>query len=509
MTRFGRRYFLAGAGAAAASLGLGSIGSASPGRARRFVFIPTGNGYDAWITMSEMTKSYIREQGGTDPSPNRWWGAPDSAGRRGRYSESNTEVYSLEGALAGAPGLRGFESAGLLDRCMMVYGLSSAVSGAFHGNQHGLLSSTRTVSRLPGGQTIDSYLEQLDCVRGVGESTTPIGAVRIGAATNGFGSGISYDLCASGRGVPLPVVTSPHAAWNAYIRPFVDGGGLSEIELRSRLLDLAARDATASVAESRNPIARNQLERLRDAANTQEMNLDLMRSLVGERFGTLNDRMPSMPPASLGVQEYKRFQSDVALGALISGLTNVVVLSMGAAGGWGFRYELGPISSADSTHGTFYHPFSGLSDDSDEADDQIQRRAELRMAWTLELDSVASLAAGLAATPEPNGDGSMLDNTVLVFQPDNGTDHHGNVDDFPTLLVGGENLGLRTEGRALFYPDFRGGHENRRELYNLLATLGTTLAGEDSEEGSATTLGASIGDANQRLAPGILPELLA
>jgi hypothetical protein len=54
----------------------------------------------------------------------------------------------------------------------------------------------------------------------------------------------------------------------------------------------------------------------------------------------------------------------------------------------------------------------------------------------------------------PEGDGNMLDNTLIVYFSDAGQQHHANYENFPMVLVG--NLGgkLKT-GRFIHYPSYR------------------------------------------------------
>ena len=72
------------------------------------------------------------------------------------------------------------------------------------------------------------------------------------------------------------------------------------------------------------------------------------------------------------------------------------------------------------------------------------------------MEALAGLARTLAQTPDTDGS-TMLDNTAIVFVPDNGEQHHSTASDFPTLLLGGNAMGLRTDGRTVIYPGLREG----------------------------------------------------
>lgn len=69
---------------------------------------------------------------------------------------------------------------------------------------------------------------------------------------------------------------------------------------------------------------------------------------------------------------------------------------------------------------------------------------------------LASLARKLEATPEPNGDGNMLDHTTIVWTNELGKGNSHSHEDIPFVLLGG-GLGFKT-GRAL---QFEGQAHNR------------------------------------------------
>ncbi|MEM9192496.1 MAG: hypothetical protein AAGF12_25200 [Myxococcota bacterium] len=111
---------------------------------------------------------------------------------------------------------------------------------------------------------------------------------------------------------------------------------------------------------------------------------------------------------------------------------------------------------------------------------------------------IANLARSLAATPEASGDGSMLDNTLILYMSDNGEKHHSKAEEWPTLLVGGNNLGFKTDGRTVIYPRF--GAANNRQMSNLFNSLGHAAGADMNEFGM---------EGSQRIAPGPLSEIWA
>jgi len=85
---------------------------------------------------------------------------------------------------------------------------------------------------------------------------------------------------------------------------------------------------------------------------------------------------------------------------------------------------------------------------------------------------IARLATRLQAVRE--GNGTMLDNTVIVYLSDSGESHHPSLYEWPMVLLG--NLGgrLRTEGRFLQFPRYQSRtHRTTANLYlSLLHAVG-------------------------------------
>ena len=83
-------------------------------------------------------------------------------------------------------------------------------------------------------------------------------------------------------------------------------------------------------------------------------------------------------------------------------------------------------------------------------------------------EQVAYLAKRLADTPEPGGNGSMLDHTTIVWTNELGKGNSHTMDNIPFVLVGG-GLGFKT-GRSVKYP--KGGVPHNRLLLSLAHGFG-------------------------------------
>jgi hypothetical protein len=183
------------------------------------------------------------------------------------------------------------------------------------------------------------------------------------------------------------------------------------------------------------------------------------------------------PYASDDPLEQLRLQADIATASLLAGLTNVAVISFGAGDYyWSLQYpslvDLYPgkqmLGGHDLRHGESPEYYEVLH--------EVTSRGIAEMA---------RMARTLAAQPEQGG--TMLDNTLLLYMSDNGEKHHSNAEEWPMLLVGGNNMGFKTDGRSVTYP--KSGHENNRQTSNMFNSLlhGAGLPTDDFGHSNPTT----------------------
>ncbi|MDA1015275.1 MAG: DUF1552 domain-containing protein [Planctomycetota bacterium] len=140
---------------------------------------------------------------------------------------------------------------------------------------------------------------------------------------------------------------------------------------------------------------------------------------------------------------------DIATAALIAGLTNVVTIR---PDGLGTLYT--GLAADKGVHGLGHG----------EGADPIGHRRNIRR---FHVEQITRLAAKLKSTPE--GRGTMLDNTVIVYFSDAGEKHHASSTQWPFVLVGGPASKLKTTGRYLQYPSYQ--QPRHRTIANLHMTL--------------------------------------
>ncbi len=362
--------------------------------------------------------------------------------------------------------------ASLVPKSAVVLGLSSTVAGGGHSSFQGGLACARGDSDKTAAVTIDAAIAAK-----IG-TLTPFDAVRLGV--NRGTTPLAYNTCAFGPGRPAPITTSPANAYASLFGAIAAGASQAEIDERKKLLDFAKADVNAALATfGGSSVERAKLETYLAAietAQTRQQRLIALRNKVQP----LVPGAPSADPryASADPLERLAVQFDLATASLLGGLTNVVVLVSGPGGGLDLVY-----SSVLARH------FTGTEASIDRhtlqhgvADPKYQTAIMDVTAEHVKL--IAKMARTLDSQPE--GDGTMLDHTLILYMSDNGEQHHSEAKEWPMLLVGGKKLGFKTDGRTVVYPGW--GNANNRQVSNMFNTLGhatgDTAMNEFGDEGS-------------------------
>ena len=181
---------------------------------------------------------------------------------------------------------------------------------------------------------------------------------------------------------------------------------------------------------------------------------------IEEKKAALTDRIKKYAPEQTGrfdsTAPSGRIEShfEIASAALIAGLTNVITLRPDTLG---VKYsELGLTNSV--------HALGHLQDNkASNGWTGHQARMEIEK---LHLQQIAKMAKKFADIPE--GNGSMLDNTMIVYMSCSSGDHHCAGHDWPVILLGGMGEKLKA-GRYLEYPKY--GSKGHRTVGNFYLSL--------------------------------------
>jgi hypothetical protein len=332
-------------------------------------------------------------------------------------------------------------------RVSILQGLSGRVCGGGHFNAFGALGC---FPQQAGAKdiTIDAALAKAH--------PAIFQHVALGFSTNPSPSGapIFYACSASAPNTKVPHYQDPVLAYNMLFGKILGGNPQSEVGSQSMLLDFLAADIHRL---SRQLPYEESQKALRYA--------DAFQS-IGNRQKRLQEIDVSKIPAKRdelygSMVETKRMEAhiEVAATALITGLTNTVTLCAGAA-----SYPMWKgVGAAVDNHALAHQ--SGDNTNEIPSNEAAAMRVKIRK---FNAGLIAQLVDRLEAVPE--GNGSMMDNTVIVYLSDSAEDHHSTCFEWPMVVVG--NLGgrLKLGDRFLNVPNYVSGnaHVTVSQFYSSL-----------------------------------------
>jgi hypothetical protein len=334
------------------------------------------------------------------------------------------------------------------DRLTVVNGLSGRVAGGGHSNDFGALGAYNCGSGvgnsgMAAGETIDVALGK-----------------KLGGIFPHFGLGISdraehdviYNCSAWGKGQPTPTICQPMTAYGALFGSVAGGNSKAEFNAKTNLLDFLRSDVKrlhGQVSGAERDKLQAHLKGYEDMSNRQ--------SRLGDIEGTLRRIAPKVTDKFKSGIESDRLdaQFDLAAAALIGGLTHSITIASGVGNPYfsvkfsGLGIDIGKHSIG---HGGSFKDMS-----------PGQLKVKIHK---FHFQLMADLMKKLEGVPE--GDGTMLDNTVIVYLSDAAEAHHSRCGQWPFVLIPGKNTGLRG-GRYLDFPHYM--QDGHREIGNLYTSL--------------------------------------
>ncbi len=200
----------------------------------------------------------------------------------------------------------------------------------------------------------------------------------------------------------------------------------------------------------------------------QEMHVDSIDAIrqrnkqLIEISGTLAKHLPELAPVhtnggpNASTPEKQAAMTDVLVAAFVAGLTNVVTYTIDDLGT--------PITGlpGNETDRVGIHPLGH-----DEAFGGVpawKTREQIRISH---VNQIKTIIERLKKVPE--GSGTMFDNTMIMYFPENGETHHGVGSESPFLIMAGRNCNLNISGRYVRLPYL--GNEGHKTLGNWYTTL--------------------------------------
>lgn len=347
-----------------------------------------------------------------------------------------------------------------IKRVTLIQGLSGRIAVNSHNTGFaalGMWPSTKNAY----GETIDAGMS-----RNLGGIYRHVG---LGVTNNR--SSLLYLLTSTARGKALPTVTDPVLAHRQFFAAGLQGDAKKSFDMDTNLLDFLGDDV-------------KRMESRLDGAEKEKLNryLEAFESMSA-RQGQLASMGPRISAATpqidpklgnweetktgpTGIMDRLEAQMDIAAGTLIAGLTNVVTMSVGGGTGktgidvWGTEVD-SKAEMIPSHH--IGHGGSAAGMNASECHAHIRRKV---------MEKVAHLVTKLEAVPE--GQGTMMDNTLIVYFSDAAEGHHPQCRQWPMVTIG--NLGgrLKLGNRYLSYPFYgKPGHRTMANFYlSLLQAVG-------------------------------------
>jgi hypothetical protein len=171
------------------------------------------------------------------------------------------------------------------------------------------------------------------------------------------------------------------------------------------------------------------------AAFVREMEQQLAAAGSAEGRSAPPELEPGVKPENDNLPRLSKLQIDLLVNSFAQDFARIATLQYtNSVGGARMRW----IGVSEGHHDLSHKP---------DSDKESQEKLTKINKWFCE--QLAYLARRLAETPEPGGDGSLLDHTLLLWTNELGKGNSHTLNDIPFVLVGG-GLGFRM-GRSLKY----------------------------------------------------------
>ncbi|MAR10628.1 MAG: hypothetical protein CL681_11710 [Blastopirellula sp.] len=382
------------------------------------------------------------------PTPKRFVFVVKSSGLQGDYL--NPEGLKHRGDVLVDESLEGRKLSDSMqslepfkDKLTIIQGLSGKMTNSGHSAHYGALGGFKASAHAPPlFATIDGHLSE----------TFPSVFNHIGFKMGEGSQGTTFPaISAKGKGKQLPFQQNPLSAFENLFGSILEGGNLKKKYTRTGNVLDAMSDDIKLLQKNLPSQEREKLGYYLDgfeALRDRRIKLISMQKVLKENAPELDDKYSSTIKT-----HHLEAHFDMASAALISGLTNVVTVHADdlscVYSGIGVGNNVHAIG-----HGAGYATLS-----SQDCRDAIR---------TFHIELIAGMAQKLSRVPE--GDGTMLDNTIIVYTSDNAANHHSFGFDWPMFVLGNAGGALKSKGRYLAYPSY-GSKNHNHTICNWFTTL--------------------------------------
>lgn len=277
-----------------------------------------------------------------------------------------------------------------------------------------------------------------------------------GGNARGSLDGIATGFSARGPQQPNYAFGSPRVALQELFKSVsADKSAQVQYQLDRKVLEFVA-GKQAATADGLTGIEKGKIQGYAEsveAIRERNRKIDAMADKIRQHVPELDAKQMS---GEVNTFERQQGHTEVLLGALISGLTNVVAFTVDELG---HDYTGIPgiegvkVNMHDVGHGK---TFGSL------AADEIRNRCR-----TQHMSLMNRIVSRLKSVPE--GDGTMFDNTMICYFPDGGEAHHSHGTEFPFVVMAGDNAKLNLGRRYIRLPNY--GQPGHKTLGNWYTTI--------------------------------------
>ena len=298
-----------------------------------------------------------------------------------------------------------------LDKINIINGLHGLHTSPTHSAYYGALGGYPGGElRLPSAETIDYTLSKL-----LPQAMLPHLRIGMGDLSSMESQPTVAALSASGAGKPLYMNCNPNHLYQTLFGSIADGDVKKRYEVKSRILkegELVAAKGKSGLLESDLALYGSYVNGFSD--------INDLRSKLSDYSGPLKKYQPEYSEKYISPQyetDWHDALLDIGIAALKSGLTNTLTIASGRGDVWGSWEGLGIETTG--------HFLGHMEQEGNPIWHKI-RQYNCRMLVKL-MESLESV---------PEGEGTMMDNTLIVYTSNNADKQHTNGSTWPFILLG-------------------------------------------------------------------------
>jgi hypothetical protein len=316
----------------------------------------------------------------------------------------------------------------------------SSVMGAYKSNRNSLSGIKRA--------TIDFELAKL--------FPSPFGHIELSLTGDytKFRKGIVAGYSASGPHQRNYCYADPQTAHNELFRSVTNPGAVDTDNSMLKFLE-GEESFKARILQGYEKLKLSNHIHSIEEIQARNLKLSKMADSIAKHIPQL-DKIHANGGTTAATPEKQEAMTEILIAALITGLTHVVTYTIDELSTPIFGLP-GNESDRISLHSVGHNgSYSGVSAD--------MIREKVRIGH---MQQIARIVERLKAQPE--GKGTMFDNTMIMYFPEGGEEHHGHGTEAPFIILAGNNCNLDMAGRYIRLPyHATAGHKTIGNFYTTL-----------------------------------------